>query len=97
MDVLRDSGKLEKFVGSRSLEGSSTLDRLDLESLLLFVYSNLFTSGSISTWRIAERFFVEFFNFLFNNTSWCYLIFTSLFPYSCALLFLFIVHVYALE
>ena len=31
------------------MEGSSTLDRLGLEGLLLFVYSNLFTSGSIST------------------------------------------------
>ena len=40
MDVLRDSGKLEKSVGSRSLEGSSTLDRLSLEGPLLFMYSN---------------------------------------------------------
>ena len=30
----------EKFVGSRSLEGSSTLGRLGLEGLLLFVYFN---------------------------------------------------------
>ena len=30
----------EKSVGSMSLEGSITLDRLDLEGLLLFVYSN---------------------------------------------------------
>ena len=30
----------EKPVGSRSLEGSSTLGRLGLEGLLLFVYSN---------------------------------------------------------
>ena len=30
----------EKSVGSRSLEGTSTLGRLSLEGLLLFVYSN---------------------------------------------------------
>ena len=30
----------EKPVGSKSLEGSSTLGRLGLESHLLFVYSN---------------------------------------------------------
>ena len=39
-DVLQDPGKLEKSVGSRSLEGSSTLDRLGLEAPLLFVYFN---------------------------------------------------------
>ena len=38
---------LAKLVGSRSLEGSSTWGRLGLEGLLLFVYSNLFSSGSI--------------------------------------------------
>ena len=44
-----------------------------------------------------ERFFAEFFDFLFDNTSWCYFVFVSLFPYSCALHLLLIVHVYALE
>ena len=58
-----------KSVSSRSLEGLNTLGRLGLEGLLLFVYSNLFTSGLISTWRIIERFFAEFFDFLFTNTS----------------------------
>ena len=57
---------------------------------LIFVYSNLFTSGSISTWRVAERFFVEFLGFFFNNTSSCYLMFASLFLYS--LYFTFIVY-----
>ena len=42
--------------------------------------SNLFSSGSISTWRITEIFFVEFFGFLFDNTSRYYLVFASLFP-----------------
>ena len=60
----------------------STLGRLGLEGLLLFVYSNLFTGELISTWRVTKRFFAEFFGFLFDNTSWCYLVFASLFPYS---------------
>ena len=70
------------------MEGSSTFGRLGLEGFLLFVYSNLFTSGLISTWRVAESFFAKFFDFLFDNTSRCYLVFTSLFPYSCALLYI---------
>ena len=40
----------------------------------------LLTSGSISTWRVVERFFTEFFSFLFDNTFWCYFVFASLFP-----------------
>ena len=39
----------------------------------------LFTSELISTWRVAERFFIEFFGFLFDNTSWCYRVFAFLF------------------
>ena len=57
----------------------------------------LFSIGLISTWRVMERFFTKFFGFLFNNMSWCYLVVASLFPYSCALLLLLVVHVYALE
>ena len=34
----------------------------------------------VGAWRAAERFFVEFFDFLFNNTSACYLVFASFFP-----------------
>ena len=33
----------------------------------------------VGAWRAAERFFVEFFDFLFNNTSACYLVFASFF------------------
>ena len=40
----------------------------------------VFSSGLILNWRVAKRFFTEFFNFLFDNTSWCYLVFASLFP-----------------
>ena len=48
----------------------------------VFCYSctlTLFSSGSILTWRIVERFFAEFFGFLFDNTSWCYFVVASLF------------------
>ena len=62
------------------MEGLGTLGRLVLEGLLLFVYPNLLSSGSITTWRAAERFFVEFFNFLFDNISVCYLVFAFYFP-----------------
>ena len=66
----------------------------------VFCYSctaALFSNGSISTWRVMKRFFAEFFSFLFDNISWCYFVFVSLFPYSCALHLLFVAHVYALE
>ena len=43
------------------------------------------------------RFFVKVFGFLFDNMFWCYLVVAFLFPYSCALLLLFVVRVYALE
>ena len=49
----------------------------------VFCYSctpTFFSSGSILTWRVVERFFVELFGFLFDNTSWCYFVFASLFP-----------------
>ena len=49
----------------------------------VFCYSctpTLFFSRSILTWRVAESFFAEFFGFLFNYTSQCYLVFSSLFP-----------------
>ena len=100
--VLRDSKSQRrhgfvKSVGSRSLEDSSTLGRLGLKGLLLSCTPTLFSSGSIITWGAVERFFTEFFSFLFDNMYWCYLMFASLFPYSCALLLLFIVHVYELE
>ena len=42
-------------------------------------------------------FFTEFFGFLFNNTSWCYLVVAFLFLYPCALMLLFVVYIYALE
>ena len=87
----------EKSVGSRSLGGSSTWGRLGLEGLLIFVSSTLFSSGSITTWRVAERFFSEFFSFLFDNTSWCYLVFVFLFPTLKLYFILLIMDEYGLE
>ena len=63
-----------------SMEGLGALGRLGLEGLLLFVYPNWLSSGSITAWRAAERFFAEFFYFLFDNTSVCYLVFAFFFP-----------------
>ena len=40
-----------------------------LGGFLLFVCSTLFSNGSILTRKVTERFFVEFFGFLFDNTS----------------------------
>ena len=59
----------KKSIGSRSLEGLSTLGRLGLEDLCYLCTPTLFSSGSISTWRGGERFFAEFFDFLLDNTS----------------------------
>ena len=78
------SSKLEKTrfgVAARILEGLGTSGRLGLKGLLLFMYPNRFSSGSFTAWRAVERFFAEFFGFLFDNTSLCYLCVASLFPY----------------
>ena len=90
LDVLQDPE-------SKNLKGSSTLGRLGLEGLFLFVYSNLFTNGLISTWRVAKRFFAEFFGFLFDNTSWYYLVFVFLFPYSSSFIVYCCLLAYGLE
>ena len=37
---------------------------------------------------MAERFFAEFFGFLFNNTSVCYLVFAFFFPTLLAIILL---------
>ena len=51
--AIAESGKLKKtkvrrnLVGARILEGLGTLDRLGLEGLLLFVYSNFIDRKSV--------------------------------------------------
>ena len=47
-----------------------------------FMYPNLLSSGSITTWRVAERFYAKDFGFLFDNTSLCCLCVCILLPYS---------------
>ena len=92
------SEKVDKtWLREALLEGLGALGRLSLECLFLFVYPNLLSSGSIFHFEGDREVFAEFFGFLFDNTSPCYLVFASLFPYSCAILLLFVVHVYALE
>ena len=49
------------------------------------------------TWKNVEASKASVLYIYIDNMSWCYLVFAYLFPYSCALLLLFIVHVYALE
>ena len=64
------------------LGGLSTLGRLGLEGLFGILVLQLIHQWIISTWRVAEKFFIEFFRFLFDNMSRYYLLFASLFPYS---------------
>ena len=72
--IIAKSGKLEKkkvrrnLVGARSLDDLGTSGRLGLEGLLLFMYPT-FSSGLLTAWRVAERFYAEGFGFLFDNTS----------------------------
>ena len=85
-----------KSVGSRILEGSSTLGRLCLEGLLLFVYFNfIFQWIDLLLGRRRRGFLPS--SLISSSMSWCYLVVASLFPYSCALLLLFVIHIYALE
>ena len=48
-------------------------------------------------WRAAERFFGEFFGFLFDNTSVCYFVFAFFFPILLAFILLLIFDKYGLE
>ena len=38
-----------------------------------------FSGGLLTAWRVAERFYVKGFGFLFDNTSYVVLVFASLF------------------
>ena len=81
-------GKLEKtkvqrnLVGARSLKGLGTLGRLGLEGLLRSCIPTTFSSGLLTAWRAAERFYAKGFGFLFDNTTSIVLVFASLFPLS---------------
>ena len=57
----------------------------------------LFSSGSILTLRVADRLFAKFFGFLFDNMSWCYLVFSFLFPTLQTFILLLIMDKYGLR
>ena len=107
----------EKPYWSRSLEGLGTwVDQAWRVSCYLCIPTYCLVDR-FTAWRATERFFAEFFNFLFDNIfggqqrgfspsssisssithQRVILFFHSLFPYSCALLLLLVVHAYALE
>ena len=54
------------------MEGLGELGRLGLEGLCYSCILTLFSSGLLVAWRALERFFAEYFGFLFDNTSPCY-------------------------
>ena len=76
----------EKFVGSWSLKGSSTLGKLGLEGLFDILVLQLTHQWIISTWRVVERSFAEFFGVLFDSISLCYLGFSILLPTALSIL-----------
>ena len=71
--------------------------RLGLEGFLLFVYSNLFSSGLIYHLEGGREVFAKFFDFLFNNTSECYLVFAFFFPTLLTFILLLLFDEYGLE
>ena len=80
------------------MEGLGTLGRLGLEGLLLVMYPNYIFSGLLTAWRETERFYVEGFGFLFDNTSSVVLVFASSFPFFlCLLLFAVVVILIGLD
>ena len=62
------------------MEGLGALGRLGLEGLLLFMYLNLLSSGSIYRLEGGREVLL---GFLFDNTSACYLVFAFFFPTLC--------------
>ena len=73
------------------------MGRLGLEGLLLFVYSNLFSSISIYRLEGGREVFAKFFGFLFDNTSRCYFVFAFFFHTLLAFILLLIFDEYCLE
>ena len=73
------SGKLEKIrFGVTLLEQEAWRVQVHWidQAWRVFYYSCIpisFSSGLLTVWRVAERFFIEYFSFLFSNTSPCYL------------------------
>ena len=67
---------------------------------MIFCYSYTPTHSLVeqfTVWRAAKRFFAEFFDFFFNNTSTCYLVFALFFPTLLTFIFLLIFDEYGLK
>ena len=93
----REDTVQRNLVGARSSEGLGALGRLGLEGLLLLVYPNWLSSGSITAWTAVERFYAEYFDFLFDNISTCYFVFVFFFPTFLTFIFLLCYIEYGLE
>ena len=70
------------------MEGLGASGRLGLEGLLLTHVSQLIVLWINYRLEVAERFFAEFFGFLFDNTSACYLVFAFFFSTFLAIILL---------
>ena len=66
-------------------------------SFIIHVIQLYYLVDQFTAWRAAERFFAEFFGFLFDNMSWCYFVFASFFPALLAFILLLIFDEYGLE
>ena len=70
------------------------------EAWRVFCYSCTPTHSLVNrftAWRATERFFAEFFDFLFDNASGCYLVFAFFFPTLLDFILLLIFDEYGLE
>ena len=91
IQITSEEKDLVKSVGSWNLEGSSTLCKLGFEGLFDILVLQLYLLvDHFGLEGHREVFMPSTLVFLFDNTSWCYLVFASLFPYF--LCFTFIVY-----
>ena len=80
--AIAESSKLEKtkvrhyHVGARSLEGLGTLGRLGCCSCI----PTSFSSGLLTAWRVAERFYAEDFGSSLITHRCVVFVYASLFP-----------------
>ena len=69
------------------MEGLSTFGRLGLEGYCCSCIPTIFSSGLLTAWRVAERFYAEGFSFLFDNTLLCCLCVCISLPLSLPFIF----------
>ena len=65
----REDTVWRNLVGARSLEGLGASGRLGRRVYCYSYIPTNFLVDHFTTWRAVERFFTEFFGFLFDNTS----------------------------